>query len=142
MFCYQIAKTIASYVVTLEGYKRCRWSLCFKGLPRIDALIFTGGIGEKSFIKRKKIIGMNNGKFIIYIYIDLIQIIWNLLEPRLKNRIIMKMGKILKDWFHQMRVPWKYLSSRLMKNWWFQDRFWICFNDVILNHMLHLLLLQ
>jgi len=40
MFCYGVAKTIASYIVPLQG---------------IDAIIFTGGIGEKSFIKRKKI---------------------------------------------------------------------------------------
>ena len=42
MFCYSVAKTIASYVVPLEG---------------IDAIAFTGGIGEKSFIKRAKILG-------------------------------------------------------------------------------------
>ena len=42
MFCYSVAKTIASYVVPLGG---------------IDAIAFTGGIGEKSFIKRAKILG-------------------------------------------------------------------------------------
>jgi len=41
MFCYSVAKTIASYVVPLGG---------------IDAIVFTGGIGEKSFIKREKIL--------------------------------------------------------------------------------------
>jgi len=41
MFCYGVAKTIASYVVPLQG---------------IDAVVFTGGIGEKSFIKREKIL--------------------------------------------------------------------------------------
>ena len=42
MFCYSVAKTIASYVVPLGGF---------------DAIAFTGGIGEKSFIKRAKILG-------------------------------------------------------------------------------------
>ena len=42
MFCYSVAKTIASYVVPLGG---------------IDAIAFAGGIGEKSFIKRAKILG-------------------------------------------------------------------------------------
>ena len=39
MFCYRLAKYIASYAVPLGG---------------IDVLVFTGGIGEKSFIKRAK----------------------------------------------------------------------------------------
>ena len=42
MFCYNVAKTIASYTVPLAG---------------LDAIVFTGGIGEKSFIKRRKIAG-------------------------------------------------------------------------------------
>ena len=42
MFCYQIAKTAAAFAVPLAG---------------LDAIVFTGGIGEKSFIKRKKIAG-------------------------------------------------------------------------------------
>jgi len=41
MFCYRVAKYVASYTVPLG---------------RIDAVVFTGGIGEKSFIKRKKIL--------------------------------------------------------------------------------------
>jgi len=41
MYCYRVAKYIASYSVPLG---------------RIDAIVFTGGIGEKSFIKRKKIL--------------------------------------------------------------------------------------
>ena len=42
MFCYNIAKTVAAFAVPLAG---------------LDAIVFTGGIGEKSFIKRKKIAG-------------------------------------------------------------------------------------
>ena len=42
MFCYHIAKTAAAFTVPLAG---------------LDAIVFTGGIGEKSFIKRKKIAG-------------------------------------------------------------------------------------
>ena len=42
MFCYNIAKTVAAFSVPLAG---------------LDAIVFTGGIGEKSFIKRKKIAG-------------------------------------------------------------------------------------
>jgi len=43
MFCYRVAKTIASYLVPLGG---------------LDALVFTGGIGEKSWIKRAKILDL------------------------------------------------------------------------------------
>ena len=43
MFCYNIAKTLAAFTVPLAG---------------LDAIVFTGGIGEKSFIKRKKIAGI------------------------------------------------------------------------------------
>ena len=39
MFCYKIAKTMASYFVPLEG------------IP--DAIVFTAGIGERSPLKRK-----------------------------------------------------------------------------------------
>ena len=42
MFCYKIAKTIASYFVPLEG------------LP--NAIVFTAGIGERSPLKRRLII--------------------------------------------------------------------------------------
>ena len=42
MFCYNIAKTVAAFTVPLAG---------------LDAIVFTGGIGEKSFIKRKMIAG-------------------------------------------------------------------------------------
>ena len=42
MFCYNIAKTVASYTVPLGG---------------LDAIVFTGGIGEKSHIKRQRIAG-------------------------------------------------------------------------------------
>ncbi len=41
MFCYRLAKYIASYAVPLE---------------RIDAIVFTGGIGENSHIVRTKIL--------------------------------------------------------------------------------------
>ena len=41
MFCYRLSKQIASYMVPLQ---------------RLDALIFTGGIGENSDIIRKKVI--------------------------------------------------------------------------------------
>ncbi len=41
MFCYRLAKYIASYAVPLE---------------RIDAIVFTGGIGENSFTVRAKIL--------------------------------------------------------------------------------------
>ena len=41
MFCYRLSKQIASYMVALQ---------------RLDALIFTGGIGENSDIIRKKVI--------------------------------------------------------------------------------------
>jgi len=41
MFCYRVAKYVAAYIVPLG---------------RIDAIVFTGGIGEKSFIKRKRIL--------------------------------------------------------------------------------------
>merc|ERR1712150_398171 len=41
MFCYRIAKYIASYIVPLEG------------IP--DALVFTAGIGERSPLKRSLI---------------------------------------------------------------------------------------
>jgi len=43
MFCYRVAKTIASYMIPLGG---------------LDALVFTGGIGEKSWIKREKILDL------------------------------------------------------------------------------------
>ena len=57
MFCYQVAKTIASYVVPLQGYDSILNQKLFeKIIFRIDAIIFTGGIGEKSFIKREKIV--------------------------------------------------------------------------------------
>jgi len=46
MFCYAIAKYIAAYIVPLG---------------RIDALVFSGGIGEKSSIKREKIIAYLSG---------------------------------------------------------------------------------
>ena len=42
MFCYSIAKTVAAFTVPLGG---------------LDALVFTGGIGEKSPIKRGRIAG-------------------------------------------------------------------------------------
>ena len=42
MFCYRIAKHMASYFVPLEG------------LP--DAIIFTAGIGERSPLKRSLIV--------------------------------------------------------------------------------------
>ena len=41
MFCYGVAKAVASYVVPLEG---------------LDGLVFTGGIGEKSVMKRERIV--------------------------------------------------------------------------------------
>ena len=43
MFCYRVAKYVASYVVPLGG---------------LDALVFTGGIGERSPIKRARILEM------------------------------------------------------------------------------------
>lgn len=43
MFCYRVAKMVASYLVPLGG---------------LDALVFTGGIGEKSWIKRAKILDL------------------------------------------------------------------------------------
>jgi len=45
LFCYSIAKTIGSYVVALQG---------------IDAIVFTGGIGERSSIIRKNICNQLN----------------------------------------------------------------------------------
>jgi acetate kinase len=42
MFCYRLAKYIAEYMVPLQ---------------RIDALVFTGGIGENSAIIREKVLG-------------------------------------------------------------------------------------
>ena len=45
MFCYNIAKTVAAFTVPLAG---------------LDAIVFTGGIGEKSFIKRKMIAGTSS----------------------------------------------------------------------------------
>ena len=42
MFCYRIAKSVAAFTVPLAG---------------LDAIVFTGGIGEKSVIKRKKVAG-------------------------------------------------------------------------------------
>ena len=41
MFCYRLAKFIASYYVTLG---------------RVDALIFTGGIGENSLVMRSRVL--------------------------------------------------------------------------------------
>ena len=41
MFCYRLSKYIGSYLIPLDG--------------QIDALVFTGGIGEKSCIKRGKV---------------------------------------------------------------------------------------
>ena len=43
MFCYRVAKYIAAFSVPLGG--------------SCDALVFTGGIGEKSSLKRAKILG-------------------------------------------------------------------------------------
>ena len=43
IFCYRLAKYIASYLVPLQ---------------RIDALIFTGGIGENSVLIREKVVNM------------------------------------------------------------------------------------
>jgi len=43
IFCYRLAKTIASYAVPLG---------------RIDALVFTGGIGENSHLMRDKVLGL------------------------------------------------------------------------------------
>ena len=60
MFCYQIAKTIASYIVPLGGWvKIYHHGINRTEAFRLDAVVFTGGIGEKSFIKRAKIIGKN-----------------------------------------------------------------------------------
>ena len=42
MFCYRLAKYIAEYMVPLQ---------------RLDALVFTGGIGENSAIIREKVLG-------------------------------------------------------------------------------------
>ena len=39
---FTLCRTIASYMIPLGG---------------LDALVFTGGIGEKSWIKREKILG-------------------------------------------------------------------------------------
>lgn len=41
MFCYRLAKFIASYYVPLG---------------RVDAIVFTGGIGENSFLMRKRVL--------------------------------------------------------------------------------------
>ena len=41
MFCYRLAKFIASYYVTLG---------------RVDALVFTGGIGENSLVMRSRVL--------------------------------------------------------------------------------------
>ncbi len=43
MFCYRVSKAIASYVVPMGG---------------IDAVVFTGGIGEKSAMKRCRMVEM------------------------------------------------------------------------------------
>jgi len=50
MFCYSIAKYIASYLATLG---------------RIDCLVFTGGIGEKSSVKRGLILQYLSGLEIV-----------------------------------------------------------------------------
>ena len=54
MFCYNIAKTVAAFAVPLAG---------------LDAIVFTGGIGEKSFIKRKKIAGKVCINFMMRLFI-------------------------------------------------------------------------
>ncbi|MBQ4488159.1 MAG: acetate kinase, partial [Ruminobacter sp.] len=41
MFCYRLAKFIASYYIPLG---------------RVDAIVFTGGIGENSYLMRKRVI--------------------------------------------------------------------------------------
>ena len=41
MFCYRLAKFIASYYVPLG---------------HVDAIVFTGGIGENSYLMRKRVI--------------------------------------------------------------------------------------
>ena len=41
MFCYRLAKFIASYYVPLET---------------VDAIVFTGGIGENSYVMRKRVV--------------------------------------------------------------------------------------
>jgi len=46
MYCYSIAKYVASFIVPLG---------------KIDALVFSGGVGEKSSIKREKIINYLSG---------------------------------------------------------------------------------
>ena len=51
---FSLCRTIASYMIPLGG---------------LDALVFTGGIGEKSWIKREKILGnvfSHENQFSIY----------------------------------------------------------------------------
>ena len=52
---FTLCRTIASYMIPLGG---------------LDALVFTGGIGEKSWIKREKILGnvffLHENQFSIY----------------------------------------------------------------------------